>query len=143
MKKIIFFLGILFFHSYICVAQTNRSGNGDKVEKVKIAFFTRQLNLTATESKEFWPVYNSYFSKLKDVWHSNIGNRPAFDEKASALKEQYRGDFVHILRSRDRAENVFKAEKAYRKMLKEELNNRKQSAHEQNGQKRAEEGHKH
>lgn len=126
MKKIIFFLGILFFHSYICLAQTNGSRNGDKVEKVKIAFFTQQLNLTASESKEFWPVYNSYFLKLKNAWHSNIGNRPAFDEKASALKDRYRGSFVKILHSHERAEDVFKAEKSYRKMLKEELKNRKQ-----------------
>ncbi|QEC72619.1 hypothetical protein FSB73_13970 [Arachidicoccus ginsenosidivorans] len=93
---------------------------------MKIAFFTRQLNLTASESKEFWPVYNSYFLKIKKAWHSNIGNRPAFDEKASALKDKYRDDFVRILHSHERAENVFKAEKSYRKMLKEELKNRKQ-----------------
>ena len=127
MKKIIFFLGILFFSNYICLAQTNGSGNGDKVEKVKIAFFTRQLNLTASESKEFWPVYNSYFSKLKNAWHAELGNRPAFDEKATALKDRYRDDFIRILHSHERAEDVFKAEKSYRKMLKEELKNRKQA----------------
>ncbi|HTN38590.1 MAG TPA: hypothetical protein VL053_16025 [Arachidicoccus sp.] len=128
MKKIMLFLGIMLFHGYICLAQTNGSRNGDKVEKVKIAFFTRQLNLTATESQEFWPVYNSYFLKLKKAWHSNVGNRPAFEEQASALKDRYRNDFVKILHSHERAEDVFKAEKSYRKMLKEELKNRKQTS---------------
>lgn len=128
MKKFIVILGIMLFHGYICLAQTNGSRNGDKVEKVKIAFFTRQLNLTATESQEFWPVYNSYFLKLKKAWHSNVGNRPAFEEQASALKDRYRNDFVKILHSHERAEDVFKAEKSYRKMLKEELKNRKQTS---------------
>lgn len=126
MKKFIVILGIMLFHGYICLAQTNGSGNGDKVEKVKIAFFTRQLNLTAAESKEFWPVYNKYFLKLKKAWHSNEGHKAAFDEKASALKDEYRGDFIKILNSHERAEDVFKAEHAYRIMLKEELSNRKQ-----------------
>lgn len=126
MKNIMLILGILLFHGYICLAQTNGSRNGDKVEKVKIAFFTRQLDLTAKESKEFWPVYNNYFLQIKKAWHANVGNRPAFDEKATAIKDRYRNDFIKILNSHERAEDVFKAEHSYRQMLKKELKNRKQ-----------------
>jgi len=41
----------------------------EKVEAMKVAFFTRKLDLTAEEAKVFWPVYNQYqdeMHKLRD-----------------------------------------------------------------------------
>jgi archaellum biogenesis ATPase FlaH len=37
----------------------------EKLEAEKVAFFTRELNLTTTEAESFWPVYNDY-SNRKD-----------------------------------------------------------------------------
>lgn len=40
------------------------TGN-DRVESLKIAFITEKLNLTSSEAKNFWPVYNEFESQIK------------------------------------------------------------------------------
>jgi len=37
----------------------------EKIEQLKIAFITRELNLTSSEAQQFWPVYNEMSDKLK------------------------------------------------------------------------------
>ncbi|MEM6717848.1 MAG: hypothetical protein AAF611_00900 [Bacteroidota bacterium] len=32
----------------------------EKIKKLRIAFFTENLDLTAEEAQQFWPVYNAY-----------------------------------------------------------------------------------
>lgn len=43
-------------------AQSNES---EKIEQLKIAFFTEELNLSASEAKRFWPVYTEYDKKYE------------------------------------------------------------------------------
>ena len=124
MKIVIATLGILIFHCYICSAQTNGSTHNNKVERVRIEFITNQLHLDAKESRAFWPVYDRYFSQIKKAWKSSNGNRAEFEEKAATIKDQYRNSFVNILHSHERANEVYKVEKAYRAMLRKELNQR-------------------
>lgn len=41
----------------------------DKIEQLKIAYFTEKLNLSANEAVKFWPVYNKHtklYEKLRD-----------------------------------------------------------------------------
>jgi hypothetical protein len=38
----------------------------NKVELLKIAYITKELNLTVAESEKFWPLYNEMELKLKD-----------------------------------------------------------------------------
>jgi len=47
---------------------TSFAQGGDKKEKIealRVAFITEQLNLTSEESQKFWPLYNEYQDKLK------------------------------------------------------------------------------
>ena len=37
----------------------------EKIEQLKIAFFTTELDLTTEEAEKFWPVYNEMAEKLK------------------------------------------------------------------------------
>lgn len=39
----------------------------EKIEALRVAFITQQLNLTADESQKFWPLYNEYMDKLKSA----------------------------------------------------------------------------
>jgi len=43
----------------------------EKIEALKIAFLTRELNLTSEEAKSFWPVYN----KFEEEMHTLRENR--------------------------------------------------------------------
>lgn len=125
MKKFIIFLGLLVCTFYICSAQTVSPNSNSRIEQIKVAFFTKQLQLNPVESKAFWPIYNKYFGEIKSIWHQSNGDREMFDEKAAAIKDKYRPAFVDILHSHERANEVFKAERAYRSMLRAELKERK------------------
>ena len=38
----------------------------EKIEQLKIAFITKELELTTDQAEKFWPVYNEMAGKLKD-----------------------------------------------------------------------------
>jgi hypothetical protein len=39
----------------------------DMIEAQKVAYITQQLNLTPKESQTFWPIYNEYQDKLREL----------------------------------------------------------------------------
>jgi hypothetical protein len=39
----------------------------DMIEAQKVAFITQQINLTPKESQTFWPVYNEYQDKIREI----------------------------------------------------------------------------
>lgn len=42
----------------------------DKIQSLKVAYFTKELNLSTTEAEKFWPIYNkhnSIYQELSDV----------------------------------------------------------------------------
>ena len=43
----------------------------EKIESLKIGFLTQKLDLTPEEAQTFWPVYNQYRDKLKEVRKSH------------------------------------------------------------------------
>lgn len=64
MKKIYIFALIIFALLKTSSAQDNRR---EEIESFRIAFFTRQLNLTPDEAKKFWPVYNEMQAELQKI----------------------------------------------------------------------------
>ncbi len=64
MKKIyiLAFVFLAFFKN--TQAQDNRK---EEIETFRIAFFTRQLNLTSEEAKKFWPVYNEMQAEMQKL----------------------------------------------------------------------------
>lgn len=124
----------------------------EKIESFKIAFFTRQMQLTPQEATVFWPLYNQYMESM-DIQKSNrrkslqvtkelldsmsddevnklIDNRLLQAE--TALNE--RKEFVISLRKVLPAKKVaqyFKAEEQFKKKLMEKMNERKQQQRHQ------------
>jgi hypothetical protein len=124
----------------------------EKIESFKIAFFTRQMQLTPQEATVFWPLYNQYMESI-DIQKSNrrkslqvtkelldsmsddevnklIDNRLLQAE--TALNE--RKEFVTSLRKVLPAKKVaqyFKAEEQFKKKLMEKMNERKQQQRNQ------------
>lgn len=39
----------------------------DKIEALRASFISKKLEMSATESEKFWPVYNEYQDKLKAI----------------------------------------------------------------------------
>ena len=68
----------LFFAFLLAVTLSNfgmAQGPGEnvesRIESQKVAFITNGLELTAEEAQLFWPIYNEYQVKLKDLRRNN------------------------------------------------------------------------
>src|SRR5690554_6683127 len=44
-----------------------RAEHRKKMEAQKVAYLTREMELTPEEAKSFWPVYNTYRSELESI----------------------------------------------------------------------------
>lgn len=120
----------------VSIAQTpNNSERFARIENQKIAYITKQLNLSNTEAQRFFPVYNQYCNEIRDIRQarSNIrsAKRPtnngrdviAFDAKEVELKKQYRNKFAEII-GQSRASQFFVVEEEFKEMLYKEWKNR-------------------
>lgn len=78
-NKIVFLI-VLFGISFLSFSQdkkAKREERQDKVKNLKIAYFTKELNLSTSESEKFWPVYNEMEEKMKNI---RKGNRKSIDQ---------------------------------------------------------------
>lgn len=76
--------GILFM-SFASIAQTTETKTQprkEKIEQLKIAFITKELDLTTEEAEKFWPVYNEMSEAMKKEKKSRR-------EKNAALKTNF------------------------------------------------------
>ncbi|AWI26666.1 sensor of ECF-type sigma factor [Flavobacterium pallidum] len=92
MRKILTF--ILFFCTIATFAQVSK----EKIKSLKVAFITKELELTSAEAEKFWPFFNAYedrqfeirFKKIKEIKRKM--EQPAVDKltekEASALLTQ-------------------------------------------------------
>ena len=124
MKKIILFLILVIGVSYFCSAQPAR---GEKLEAIKVAYITKELNLTSSEAEKFWPVYNEYFRELKKARDENRRDELAFEEKALNIRKKYKADFKKILVDDTRVNKVFVIDRNFREMLRREMLNRQKN----------------
>lgn len=80
---------LVFFSFTVITAQ--RPGLervAEKVEAQKIAFITNALNLTPEESQKFWPLYNEYSAKEKEL-------RPELKERPGNVSESEANELIN------------------------------------------------
>lgn len=54
----------------LCLTATNllaQHHDHEKVQAAKIAFITNKLNLTSKQAEQFWPLYNEFEAKRKEL----------------------------------------------------------------------------
>jgi len=117
MKKILVLYGTICWLTVAAFAQDNENQKpeGGRLEALKIAYITKQLNLTPEEAQRFWPVYNQYSNEIKKVRQDGIlKNVPEIDIEQQVLdiRKKYNGDFIKAL-SPQRANQFFKVEKEF------------------------------
>ena len=68
MNSIYKYLIITFFIS-LCTFATaqNATDKKEQIASLRVAFITKELNLTSKEAQLFWPVYNEYQDKLETL----------------------------------------------------------------------------
>lgn len=114
---------ILLFFINVIQAQSP-SARPATVQALKIAFLTKDLNLTADEAQKFWPVYNSYIEDLKKLKKDSKEEVLVFEERSLVIKKKYNQDFKKILLSDERANKVFLADRNFAMFIKKELMDR-------------------
>jgi len=129
MKKKYFLSLFLFFHGYFCHAQqTPTENNPSNVEVVKMAYITRELNLTPEEAQNFWPVYNNYENEIKQARNQYPNDEVAFEKKVVEIKERYQKNFKKVLGGNNqRLNKVYTTDKQFNNMLRNEQKSRQQS----------------
>lgn len=95
--QLTFGLFLLFFLLKVnCEVKAQNVSRKEQLESQKVAFFTKQLNLTVEEAQAFWPVYNEYQRKNDELNSkrrqllSQLGNETHLSEKElTALADNY------------------------------------------------------
>jgi Spy/CpxP family protein refolding chaperone len=125
-----------------------QQGSGQqKIESLKIAYITQQLNLDPAQAQKFWPVYNQYQAALHDLARKrrkNLMNQDQlqkasdsqieqsldkdFDYQKQALKirEQYRDKFSQVLPP-EKVMQLYRAERNFNLKLIHELHRRQKN----------------
>ncbi|MFD0933086.1 hypothetical protein ACFQ0R_10805 [Psychroflexus salinarum] len=133
---------LIVFFTLICSFYGNsQNTESEKIEQLKIAFFTEELNLSTNEAKRFWPVYtkhNAKYEELRSTEWSNIKSRLnniknlSQEESDKLLKDymaykktrvEYREDFVTNLKEVISSKQIMMLKKAeydfHKKLLKQ------------------------
>ena len=78
--KLITIIALPLFIGFNAIGQTTTptSSNGtkrsEKVDALKDAFITKQVDLTPDEAQKFWPVYNQYQKETEALNQSRLAN---------------------------------------------------------------------
>lgn len=95
------------------------------IEALKVAFISKELQLTPEEAQQFWPVYNQYSKEMKTVINDNQGDVIDNEEKVVNLRKRYRERFIKVL-GQQRMNRMFGAEAGFRQLLIKAMRKQKQ-----------------
>lgn len=103
--KIITFL--FFFLSVVAVAQGGKfkekmQQKKDQLKSMKIAFITSELNLTPDEATKFWPLFNEFEEKQRELRQEKIKNYIDRSQNSEKLTEK---DALSLLNQMETAED--------------------------------------
>lgn len=116
MKKLYFMLA---FITITCLAYAQDEQPSEKkqadIEALRVAFISKELQLTPDEAQRFWPVYNQYSVELKTIRQNNP-NVLDRDEKVLNLRKGYQEQFIKII-GPQRVNNMYNADGKFRQLL--------------------------
>ena len=91
MKKILT-LTLILIGTFQLSAQDHES-HRERIKSLKTAHITEGLNLTPQEAQKFWPIYNDFEEKRRNLYrqeHAGIGNLECItEENADSMLNQY------------------------------------------------------
>lgn len=128
MKKLILVLLIGITSLTKINAQQEDSKKEEALESLKIAFLSKQLNLTTEEAQKFWPVYNQYISEMKKMRHEHIeqkGDELEWQQRVLDIKKKYKPEFLKCI-NQDKFNRLLTADKDWRDKIRQQLEQRKQ-----------------
>ena len=136
MKKL-YILLVLFSLSGIAKAQDNQPVIGERkaedIEALKVAYISKELELTPDEAQKFWPVYNQYSREMKELRRATKDNNDVLDrdERVLNLRKHYREQFSRILGA-ERMNRLYDTEGHFHQLLIKAMHRRQEFRNEQN-----------
>jgi len=134
-----FFVSLLTFSVSDSYGQRRNEEEIRKIQDAKIAIITNRVNLTPEQSKDFWPIYNEFSAKKRDMHRSmrqligNKGEGASDDQAMNNLKEvqelkqkqlelekEYQARFLTVISAKQLVE-LYKAERTFNDMLLQRL----------------------
>ena len=103
------------------------------IHALKVAFITRQLNLTAEEAQKFWPVYNTYSDAVKKIRIEQKQDVLGFEEKVLVERKKLKAEMKKILVTEERSNIAMTIDRDFNEVLRNELKDRRNNG---NGMKR-------
>ncbi|MEN9685775.1 MAG: hypothetical protein RLZZ28_1561 [Bacteroidota bacterium] len=91
---------------------------------LKMAFITKQLELTNEESQKFWPVYYTYSAELRKSRQSKKEDILAQEEEMLNIRKKYRNEFKKILVSEERVNKALTVDRDFMNVVRKELQQR-------------------
>lgn len=125
MKKILLFVWMLGL-GFVAQAQDKKE---DALEALRIAFISKQLELTPAEAEKFWPVYNKYQGDLRRMMQEHRekkGSELDWEEKLLNMRKQYKPEFTKCI-SEQKFDRLIRAERTWGDMLRKELQRRREA----------------
>jgi len=133
MKRLLLTLLVWVCICNISLAQNETNTNNDnnatalnRAEALKIAYITKELNLSAEEAQRFWPVYNTYISEIKNAIKESNGDPLVLEEKILNIRKHYKEELMKVLNSEKRVNTFFIAEHNFNNFIRKEWQNRMQ-----------------
>lgn len=136
---------LTFCAAILCTLSTHAQPRDSKrfaaIENEKIAYITKELNLSQSEAQRFFPIYNQYNKEMWSVKSKKTGSSSAapagtnsfngsgrrdvlsYDAKELEIKKEYRRKFADVI-GNSRASQFFEIEQNFRELLYKELKRR-------------------
>jgi Spy/CpxP family protein refolding chaperone len=145
--KIPFSLFLLLLASFFSIgtvfAQRHSEEEMKRIQDAKVAIITNRLNLTPEQSTGFWPVYNEYSQKRRDIHRAqrkiindkkaegktdeqvlnNLREVQGLKQQELDLEKEYQNRFLKVITANQVIE-LYKAERTFNDMLIQRLKQR-------------------
>ncbi|WP_143434969.1 hypothetical protein [Hymenobacter roseosalivarius] len=128
-------------------AQNTRSADIEaRIENARIAYITREVALTPEQGQRFWPLYNEYSTKRRDLRHThdelrrsatptmtddqardNLKQIIAVSKNELNMTEDYFAKFQKVISARQVAQ-LYKAEREFGRVMMREMKTERQAS---------------
>ncbi len=92
----------------MAVAQPNKGGDRKKIDAMKVAYLSDQLNLSKVEAEKFWPVYNEFSESTQQMRRNGMKSifEPLKDDKelSKAESEELLNQYINDIKAMQTAE---------------------------------------
>lgn len=126
MKRIVVICFVVFAGIGVVKGQEDRF---KQIEAAKIAYITKELELSPNEAERFFPIYNQYQREMRFLLNrkrqkDNHKGEIETDAEIVELKKRYREQFVPVI-NKQRASRFFEVEREFREELMKVMKHRR------------------